>query len=128
MPDASLIWNGAFSLAPDGDLALVDGWQWTAQRLVRRLLTAPGSYITHPTYGAGLAAYIGKAVAPSKIIALVKAQIFQEASVARTPPPKIAAQILSDGISIDITYAVQPNGAPQTLSFDVTNPNAQTGQ
>lgn len=119
MPDVSLPWGGDFSLTTSGDLLLVDNLDLTDQRVIRRLLTAPNSYLWEPGYGAGVPAYIGTAVPPSQVIQAVKAQILQESSVARSPAPTIDATLAPDVIGLDIDYYAAASGAPQTLSFDV---------
>ena len=60
MPDISHQFSADLSLSPTGDLATITAPQLTQQRVLRRLLTNPGDYIWHPSYGAGLAAFVGQ--------------------------------------------------------------------
>lgn len=94
------------------------------QRVLRRLLTNPGDYIFHPTYGAGLPRYIGEPADIPKIRALVRGQILKEAAVAKTPAPAIDVMPIPSasggGFAISISYTDAPSGQPVTLSFNVT--------
>ena len=59
MPDLAHEFGADLQAGPTGDLALADGAALGRQRVLRRLLTNPGDYIWHPTYGAGLARFVG---------------------------------------------------------------------
>lgn len=93
------------------------------QRVLRRLLTNPGDYIFHPTYGAGLPAYVGRVANVGEIRALVRGQMRLEAAVAQTPAPTINVTPIAGadggGFSITIQYVDAATGAPVTLAFDV---------
>jgi hypothetical protein len=102
------------------DLGTVAGSKRSEQRVLRRLLTAPGSYIWHPTYGAGLPSFIGEPLSEDKIDlmkSLILSNLFLEDSVAQTPPPKIAIQTIGNGAFIQINYTENPTGNPIVLSF-----------
>jgi hypothetical protein len=119
MADLAHWWSNDLSAGPAGDLLPVDGAVRGQQRVLRRLLTVPGSYIWHPEYGAGLQLYIGEAVDPSVIEAVVRAQIALEAAVLQTPDPEIIVQQIPNGVWVRIIYTDAETGLPVTLSFDV---------
>lgn len=113
-------WGADLVAGPTGDLATASGSSLGAQRVLRRLLTSPGDYIWHPTYGAGLARFVGKPANPLQIRAVVRAQIFQEAAVARVPEPVITvASDNAGGVYLDIRYVDGSTGETQVLSFSV---------
>ena len=118
MPDLSHLWGNDLAFSATGDLALADTPVVTQQRVLRRLLTNPGDYIWSLDYGAGLAAFVGQAGAPSAILAAIRGQIFKEASVSQTPAPVIALQPDPAGdLYVQIRYADAQTGITQTLAF-----------
>lgn len=106
-----------------GDFQTVSDTLRGQQRVLRRLLTNPGEYIFHPTYGAGLPAKIGSVANIGEIKALVRGQMLLESAVAQSPAPVVnVAQIASasgGGFSISIQYVDATTGQPVTLAFDV---------
>ncbi len=52
--------GGDLSTSPTGDLRPVENTERGKQRVLRRLITNPGDYIYHPTYGAGLGQKVGE--------------------------------------------------------------------
>ena len=102
-----------------GDLLLSDGSIRGQQRILRRLLTNPGDYIFHPTYGAGLPAMVGNTLNVGAIRALIRGQILLEDAVAKTPAPVILVNPIANGVSVSIKYNDAVTGAPFTLSFNV---------
>lgn len=119
MPDIFHYWDGDAFPASNGDLMQVDGSERTRQRILRRLLTNPGDYQFHPTYGAGLPQWIGKTLDVPKITGLIRGQILMEAAVARSPEPQITVTQIAGGISCSIKYADASTGASSVLSFNV---------
>jgi hypothetical protein len=118
-------WFGQdLNVAASGDLLTVDGTVKGQQRVLRRLLTNPGDYIWHPNYGAGLASKIGQPFDAAACAALIKAQIFLEPAVARTPPPVIGVTQITNGLFVSIAYTDAPTGNPVALSFDVKPPGS----
>jgi phage baseplate assembly protein W len=114
-------WYGAdIAQSPSGDLAPVDGLVRGEQRVLRRLLTNPGDYVWHPSYGAGLPRYIGATVDADAIEALIRAQLLAEDSVARIPDPQISVTPITDGIFVSIAYTDASSGQLARLSFNVT--------
>lgn len=116
-------WGSDLSVSPTGDLAVASGALVGQQRLLRRLLTSPGEYIWQLDYGAGLARFIGEPANILQVRAVVRSQIFKEASVARTPEPVIDVEIAPGGASgtvyVAIRYVDAPSGQTQVLSFTV---------
>lgn len=88
--------------------------------MLRRLLTNAGDYIWQLKYGAGLARFVGQPANTRQIRAVIRAQIFQEAVVARVPEPIIAVTINSSGtVYVEIRYVDADTGQVQVLSFSV---------
>jgi phage baseplate assembly protein W len=115
-------WDSDLNVAVSGDLLSVGEPIRSEQRLVRRLLTPPGSYIWHQKYGAGLAQYIGRPTAAATITAIVRAQLKRESAVASTPAPKIAVTANANGVLIvSIQYWNNLVGAPRVVAFPVGN-------
>ena len=116
-------WFGQdLNVAASGDLLTVDGVAKGTQRILRRLLTNPGDYIWHPDYGAGLASKIGQPFDAEACEALIKAQIYLEASVARSPQPVITVTEITNGLSVSIQYTDNDTGQVVALSFPVKPP------
>jgi phage baseplate assembly protein W len=124
-------WRQDLVILPSGDLLLTGGMQPAGsaipntptvegeQRVLRRLLTAPGSYFWHPEYGAGLPSYVGQPVLPSALGALITTQMFLEDSVARDPLPTVQTRPIAAGINVNISYADNNVGRIVTLGFDI---------
>lgn len=116
---------------PSGDLMVCRGIEPTGsvtpssatvegeQRVLRRLLTAPRSYIWHPEYGAGLPGYVGQPTVPSAINAVIVSQMFLEDTVARDPLPTVRTTPIIDGINTNIAYKDNNVGRIVTLGFDI---------
>lgn len=122
MPSDLAHWYGNdLSVAASGDLLSVDEPVRSEQRLVRRLLTPPGTYIWEPTYGAGLGRYVGQPSAAKSIQAIVRAQLKLESAIAPTPVPQITVTALPTGVlTVSIIYWNTITGSSRTLSFSVT--------
>lgn len=112
-------WGSDLSLSPTGDLAPVEGVERSKQRVLRRLLTNPGDYVWHPTYGAGLPRFVGANLDAGKLAGLIRGQMLLEASVSRSPAPTVAVQPIANGVSIRVTYTALPDRQPVALSFSV---------
>ena len=99
-----------------GDLLTVSGPNETRQRILRRLMTTAGDYIWNIGYGAGLPAAIGQPTNVARIQAVVRAQMFQEAAVARTPLPTITVQAFDPvTVLLTVTYVDAPSDSTQTI-------------
>lgn len=102
-----------------GDLLQVDGTTKGQQRVLRRLLTNPGDYIFHPTYGGGLGAKVGQTQDIPAITALIRSQLKLEAVVAQLPEPTVVVTPIDRGVSVNIRYTDADSREPQILSFNV---------
>ena len=108
------------SLSAGGDLATSTGTQAGQERVLRRLLTNSGDYLWSLDYGAGLPSMIGQPAAPTRIAAIARAQMMQEAAVSRSPAP--SADVTSDNagtVMLHIRYADAATGDTATLSVPV---------
>jgi len=121
MSDVAHFFGGDLILGPTGDLLTIDAPDLTQQRILRRLLTAPGAYIWHPDYGAGIGAMIGQPTDARRIQAIMGTQVLQEEAVARSPIPTVAVKADASGTVIaTIAYGDADTGATQTLTLPVT--------
>lgn len=112
-------WDQDLQSGPTGDLLSIDGTIMGQQRVLRRLLTSPGSYIWHPEYGAGLPAYIGSTADTASIEALIRAQLMLEAAVAQTPAPVVNVKAIPSGVFVQIQYVDGDTGKQVNLTFDL---------
>lgn len=120
LSDISHWYAGDLGIASNGDLAAVQVNTRSQQRVFRRLMTNPGDYTTHPTYGAGLGRYVGGIATDAEIIGLIKGQLKLEPSVAKTPAPQVTLQRTAAGLTVNIAYQSLPDRQPVALSLDVT--------
>jgi phage baseplate assembly protein W len=118
--DLAQWWGQDLSVAASGDLLSIDGTVLGQQRVLRRLLTNPGDYIWHPEYGAGLPGMIGDTLDVEAIKAVITAQIFLEAAVARVPQPVIEVSEITDGVFVKVTYVDADIGRQVTVSFNLS--------
>jgi|UniRef100_A0A8J4HC79 phage baseplate assembly protein W len=122
MNDLFQQWGNDLAVSPTGDLALAAGALRGQQRVLRRLLTNPGDYIWQPSYGAGLAQFVGQPANPLQIAAVIRTQMLNEAVVAPTPAPAIDISADTTGtLSVSISYVDAPSGETQVLSFAIGN-------
>jgi phage baseplate assembly protein W len=119
LADLSQFWGSDLDLSATGGLALVTAADRSKQRVLRRLLTNPGDYIFHPTYGAGLRQFIGQNVDLAKAKAVVRGQMKREASVSQVQEPTVIISPIENGLQVDISYTVAPEQVPAVLSFSV---------
>ena len=117
MADIAHRFGADIMLAPNGDIALAAGPALTQQRVLRRLLTNPRAYIWDVNYGAGLGAMVGEPTHGARITAIVRAQMFQEATVARTPLPAVSVAADGDGaVRAAVSYVDTTDGTAQNLA------------
>jgi hypothetical protein len=103
-----------------GDLATVSGTDMGKQRVLRRLLTNPGDYPFHPSYGAGLARMVGDVADVGRIKALVRGQMLLEESVSPKPEPSVSVTLITGGVTCSIRYTDANSNQTVALSFNVT--------
>lgn len=120
--DLSQWYGNDIGLSNIGGAELVQGATETDQRLLRRLLTPPGAYIWHPTYGAGLGTWVGRVLGPADfdtMKALIVGQVLAEPSVAQNPAPVVTLVDHQSYLSCTVEYVYAPTSQLQTLSFNV---------
>ena len=106
---------------PSGDLTLSTGAIRSQQRVLRRLLTNAGDYIWQLDYGAGLAQFVGEPGNPLHMRAVIRSQIFKEASVVASPEPQIELLPVAgdNSVTATIRYADASTGESQVLAFSI---------
>jgi phage baseplate assembly protein W len=120
MADLSLAFGGDLVLSPTGDLGVSDGALLTQERILRRLLTNPGSYIWQLSYGAGLAQFVGQSGAPAVIQTVARSQILAETAVLSNPPPVVTTVASGDGtVSLTVRFTDAATQQTSSLSFSV---------
>lgn len=131
--DLNHYFGGDIAVSSGGDLALSSGTLRGQQRVLRRLLTnpalkdangnvlAPGDYIFHPDYGAGVRRMVGQTTDLEAIRSVILSQMLLESAVARTPPPSVSVTQIDGGVSANIQYVDASDGSNVVLAFDVTN-------
>lgn len=114
-----------------GDLLLANSSTRCNQRVVRRLTTNPLDYIWQPSYGAGLAGFVGQPLTSDdygqdvtsdnvdNIRSIITSQIFLENCVSQTPPPQIFLNTIQFGLFCQINYTESPSLQPIVLTFDI---------
>lgn len=120
MPDVFHWFGSDIAFDATGDLFLTqDEPLETQQAIVRRLMTAAQGYLWHPRYGAGLPERIGNPVVGIELQAVVQGQMLHEASVARSPAPRVLVSEIPSGAYIAIKYTDRISGKPVALSLSV---------
>lgn len=123
MADEFHWWGQDIQFSAAGDDLTASGVTELNQRIVRALLTPPGTYISHPDYGAGLGRFVGRALSNEDftlIKSLIQSVLKNEPDVQKQPAPTYTYQNDATGLlSVAINYVYAPTGVPQTLSFNV---------
>ena len=121
--DMDLPWRGDLGLGPSGDLVVVTSSELTQQKILRRLLTAPGEYLWSLNYGAGLGQLVGKPIDIRAVEAVVRFQLKHEGSVASSPAPQVrtVAQEVkgNNDYVISITYSEDQSDTEKHLTMDL---------
>jgi hypothetical protein len=125
MSDIAHQWGSDLEFGSTGDLAAVTGPTLGQQRVLRRLLTNLLDYIWQPTYGAGLAGFIGQPANSLQIRATIRSQIFKESAVSQNPEPTIDVTVSPGGTTGDvyayILYVDAQTSQTQVLTFSVSS-------
>ena len=111
--------GGDLSTTSNGDFALANSDQRTQQRIMRRLVTNPGDYIFHPSYGAGLPQFIGQTLDVAAVRGLIRSQVKMEDGVAQSPEPQVDVAAITNGVSVHIVYTSAITSRPVSLTFSV---------
>lgn len=118
--DISHWYGGDVGVSPAGGLATVSATVKSQQRVLRRLFTPKGSYLSHPDYGGSLGSFVGSLADIPAITAVIKAQMLLEASVASSPAPQVVITMPQTGVlQVAVDYTVAPDMIPTSLSFKV---------
>lgn len=120
MSDLHMEWAGDVASSETGDIAAVGRPTLGTERVVRRLLTNPGAYIWHPSYGAGLARFVGQPVDVAGIEALIRSQMLLEAAVARDPEPVVTVSVDPAGsLFVQVRYADADTAQDRILNIEL---------
>lgn len=123
MADISHTFGEDLQVDATGDLLVSSGSQLGQERVLRRLLSNPQSYIWSPTYGAGLARFLGHPAAKTRIEAVIRAQMSLEAAVAQNPPPVVTVIVDPGGtVTATIKYVDADTGEPVALTLPPAEP------
>jgi hypothetical protein len=112
-------WYGSdLTAAASGDLAVASGDTETQQRLVRRLMTSPGDYAQHSTYGAGIGRFVGQPTNVGQISGIIKRQMRAERAISQNPPPIVTVTSDDAGVlTANIQYTSALTGDAQVLTL-----------
>jgi len=117
MADIAHVIGSDLATGPTGDLAVVDSSDWTQQRILRRLLTNPGSYIWQLAYGAGLPVMLGTIISAQQVSATIRRQLSLEAAVSQQPEPSILVQSGQGGdVFATVSYGDAQTGTSQIIN------------
>ena len=120
MADAYHLFGSDLQVGATGDILTATGTEYGQQRVLRRLLTNPGDYLWSLDYGAGLARFVGQPASAPQLVALTRAQMRREASVALSPEPGVAVDVTGNGVVTEtIQYVDAATGTTQTLDIPV---------
>jgi hypothetical protein len=118
-------WGGDLSVGPGGDINIAPVQSEVEQRIIRRLLTNPGDYIWHISYGAGLGTYVGEPYLSGTIEGAILSQVQQETLVAQSPSPAVkcdaAASDAGSSISVNIQYRTSGSSSPNSVALTLGN-------
>jgi len=119
------IWGGDLSVGPAGDINIAPAQSEVGQRIIRRLLTNPGDYIWHTSYGAGLGDYVGEPYVSGAIEGTILSQLQQETLVAKNPTPTVNCDASASGaessISVNIQYQISGSSSGNSVALELGN-------
>ena len=120
MSDLHLDWAGDLASSETGDLVTVEQPALGTERVLRRLLTNPGAYVWHPTYGAGLARFVGQPIDVAGVQALIRSQMLLEPAVAADPEPVVTVQAdVAGTLFVQVRYADAETATAQTVNIQI---------
>lgn len=120
--DAYQYFGNDIQVSNTGDVLLATGITLSQQRILRRLLTTPGTYLWDLNYGAGVGAFVGVPLSTdvfNKIVGLITTQMLLETSVAKTPAPVITLTANQTLLFCEVQYTDASNQSLEVLSFSV---------
>ncbi len=116
--DIAHIIGSDLSIGTTGDIDTSDGSEAVRERVLRRLITNPGGYVWHVSYGGGLPGFVGGVASASGIETTIRQQMMLENAVLRTPLPTVDTQSMPDGTFIaNVTYSDNQTGTPQVATL-----------
>lgn len=115
-------WGSDLSVSETGDLATVTKTDRGRQRVLRRLMTPSGGYLSHTDYGAGLPQYVGQNAEPAKIKTKIKGQMKLESAVSQTSSdaPTVSISSSSTTLAAEVSFTVAQSADPAVLSFKIS--------
>lgn len=120
MGDISHNFGSDIDLSATGDFLYVTGDALAQQRIIKRIVTAAGAYLQHLDYGGGARQFIGQPTKVAAIANVVRAQIFQEATVAQLPEPVVSVTEQDNGETVcTISYYDAATGQPNVLTLPI---------
>jgi hypothetical protein len=119
LDDIAHFWGGDLAASVAGDPLRANTAIRSQQRVLRRLMTVPGEYLSHPTYGAGLPGLVGTNASPNYVVALIRGQMLLEESVSKSIAPTISVISIFNGLQVAISYVALPDRQPVALKFTV---------
>lgn len=119
MADLHHTWGNDILLGANGDLAVATGSEESRQRVLRRLLSAPGDLLFHYSYGAGLPKKVGETTKAANLEPTVRRQMGYEAAVSQSPPPTVKIIQNYTATTINITYRDAETAAPVGIGFTI---------
>lgn len=117
MPDIAHYWGEDVTPASDGDFLSSAAVNEANERVLRRLLTAPGDYVWHPAYGAGLPQEIGQLVDVRRIEGIVLQHLALESAVSQAVNPKVTVKSITNGVHLHIEYTIAASQERALLQF-----------
>ena len=117
-------WGGDLSVGPGGDINVAPIQSEAEQRIIRRLLTNPGDYIWHTSYGGGLGTFVGEPYISGAIEGTVLGQLQRETLVAQNPSPVVqceAASATNSSISVNIRYYISGGPTGNSVALELGN-------
>lgn len=118
--------DGAPVVTSSGDWQAVDGEENLRRGILRRLLTAPGTYRSKPNYGVGVDTYVKKPytrAVQDELTSRIKSQVAQDRRVDKVLEATVTQAFFGDSPGVRISLVVQAKGKtlrPMQFSFKRT--------
>jgi hypothetical protein len=105
MADLQHLIGSDLSITANGNIVMSYDEAEGQERVLRRLLSNPGSYYWHPNYGAGLARFLGKPLITARIKSTIQTQMRLEQAVLQNPSPSVTVSTYNgDTVMANILY------------------------
>jgi hypothetical protein len=120
MTDIAHLIGNDLTITSYGDVVMSNDVEEVQERVLRRLLSNPGSYYWHPGFGAGLARFLGQTLRTARIKGTIMKQILLERGVSKNPPPTITlTEYNGDTVVATIKYIDANTGATSLLTVPI---------